>query len=310
MKPLLTLFLLMIWNNSYTQIDLSVKEKFRGSIKSVSTIKYLHNDITHPITSADTDNYYNSITRNIIQFDIAGNPIKNIELSENYDTIAYCSWLYDAYGRIQKETYNFQKNEDNRSVDYSYENNGTIVMKNYNYKGWLYKTDVKYTDSLNHSSYYYVLRNGRIVFDLLGVLNDSFSILSYCIDLDGKKYSAGVCNYDHKNRMVSRQNFTPDSSGYEQIYFKYDTSGNQIEIIRVDKAGQIIELTKQYFNGFGDIIQIITSNPNASINLGYIERIKYTYDKHGNWINKTTDTEYEKKPVNETSKIIRTIEYY
>ena len=307
MKIYLTILLIALWSISYSQIDWSVKEEFKGLVKSVTSSAYSNSSPVRFGTLTDTVEDYNSIKTRVILFDEEKRPIKSIMIGTGY-----CIWAYDNVGREIKQTDYRNNNRLERTIEYSYEKNGVTIRKLYDDKGKLYSTWVKEIDSANFILRNYELIKGKIDDNDLCTLNNSFLPLScFTIDSKGNRVKYQEFSYDDKNRIVSSIFYSVDSSVYNHYENRYNKKGNIIEIKHFNKEGEIIGLTTQQFDEFGNVIQILQYSP-TDINdfTTHIERIDYTYDEHGNWTSKKTYSEYKSRKDYETSKIIRIIEYY
>ena len=225
---------------------------------------------------------------------------------------AYCIWAYDDIGREIKQTDYRDSNRLERTIEYSYEKNGATIEKNYDNKGKLYSTWVREIDSANFICRYYELIKGKIDDDYVSTLNNSFLPLSsFTIDSKGNRVQYQELSYDDKNRKISSAFYSVDSSIYDHYENRYNKKGNIIEITKFNKEGQIIGLTNQQFDEFGNVIQILRYYlKDINYFTTDVERIDYTYDEHGNWTSKKIYSEYASGKDYQTSKIIRTIEYY
>lgn len=310
MKAYLIIILVTFWCISSAQMDWSVKENFRGPIKSVSTYSYSFGWRVQ-IPQPDTFTNFTEIEIIAIIFDKEKRPVKSIRLNKENDTTAHCIWEYDKYGRLLKQIDYREKNSLEQTLEYSYEKKGITIEKLFLPKKGLYTTWITEIDSIDFKSRYTLLFKGKVNHRYYNILNDSFLPLSgFEIDSNGHSFKINENKYDNNNRKLSYIGYRIDSTIYKHFEYRYDKQGNKIEIKEFDNTGQVTKLVNQHFDSLGNPVRILTFYPNQENNYTFIDRIDYTYDKYGNWISKKTYSEFEKLIDSLTEKVYRQIEYF
>lgn len=121
---------------------------------------------------------------------------------------------------------------------------------------------------------------------------------------DGSLNWKSTYKYDDKGNQIEENSYKSNGSLDSKSTYKYDAKGNEIEKNVYNSDGSLDWKHTYKYDAKGNEIEENWYNSDGSLSWKYT--YKYTYDKHGNWIEKIEYNE-DNKPFRVTE---REIEYY
>lgn len=206
--------------------------------------------------------------------------------------------------RVEVRRFDDKDNLVDRNT-YIFGNNGKIREE----KSFLRETSVQYITTYTYDSNNNLQTEQRLNSDYkrLYTINNKYNnknqlLQTETLNKDNTLEYSEVRTYDTKGNMTSNRTYDGFADGKILEEFKYDNNNNLIE--RKEIVNQ--EIVSHQLYTFDDHNNMIYEKTVGKTNKSAIDRkIRYEYDKKGNWIKKTITIDNEPKYVVE-----RTITYY
>ena len=262
----------------------SVQKSSTYSTPSSQTYSYNENGLLSKITYLNS--YGETKGEDEFEYDSYGNLVKESEYSDSMSYLVNGAWTnydvydyknsYDSQGQlIKKEVYRHGKYAHTELFEY--DGNGNVIREESclpNSEVYSYFEDqvIEYRYADNGTLIYRAVYNDGNLEAVEEFTNDGLPLKDI---IYSTTYQSGfLYDYNHDNTgKVVNKTVTRDGKPYEQVEYKYDSNGNCIEEICVDKESGDIEFIKRVFEG-----KKLVSYSETEISNSY--RIDYTYDKN------------------------------
>jgi phage protein U len=271
MKPPI-LFILFLYSFqaqlSFAQTTLNDFEigKLRGKVKSIIETDRNPND---SLSHYETKTYFNE----------KGNITSN-EAFENGILFRKATFTYDSLNRVHEKKWKDKSGVTSDSVLYNYNTDGSWEEKAC-LNCVMNPSTITYFDKKSNSYLYKQSKNG-IELKPSYVTHNRYNRKGWLISSYSKSRKDNF-KYDRQGHKLELK-IEFKSEGSDVI--KYDTLGNQIEVIRQKSDGSLVSHFKSTYNEFNDLTALLIVNAAGKI-VGTIHTITYIYDKQNNWIKAT-----------------------